>query len=238
MTGKKTLIRNLLFAAVATAVGIFCTGCFTSMTLDELGSTKSFIAGEHYEFSPSRDEIVFSCRKEKKYNYIPFLHPFGVAPKKTVQTYEKHIPLNPVPDHLMHIELNVIPDASAARAESSPSIGAGGGFRASDGVTMFPMPTKLIRGNADSTVPPPILSAGDTLELRAHPDDLHLLSEPFVLSLDNLSIVATGPSAISNINADKAQDNNYYDLMGRKYESRTNLPAGIYIHAGKKVIVK
>ena len=65
MTGKKTLIRNLLFVAVAAAFGFFCTGCFTAMTLDELGSTRSYIAGEHYEFSPDRGEIVFSCRKEK-----------------------------------------------------------------------------------------------------------------------------------------------------------------------------
>ena len=116
---EKTLIRKLLFAAAVAALGLFCTGCFTAMTLDKLGSTMSYVAGEHYAFSPDRDEIVFSCRKEKEYYYIPFLHPFGVAPKKTVQDYEKHIPLDPVPDNLMRFELNVIPDASATRAERS-----------------------------------------------------------------------------------------------------------------------
>ena len=38
-------------------------------------------------------------------------------------------------------------------------------------------------------------------------------------------------------NQQPTTDNNYYDLMGRKLNS-TNLPAGIYIHKGKKVIIK
>ena len=181
MPRKKPFIRDLLFTVIIMATGFCCTGCFTAVTLDELGSTESYIAGEHYEFSPDRGEIVFSCRKEKDYYYIPFLHAFGVAPTKTVQTYEKQIPLNPVPDGLMRIELNVIPDASAARAENAPSIGSGGGFRASDGIMEFPTPAERIRGNASE--PGPILSAGDTLELRAHPDDLRLLSEPFAICL-------------------------------------------------------
>ena len=182
MTLKKTFFRELLFAVLAAVTGFCCTGCFTAVTLDELGSTRSYIAGEHYDFSSGRDELVFSCRKEKDCYYIPFLHAFGVAPTKTVQTYEKRIPLNPVPDDLMRIELNVIPDASVARAESSPSFGSGGGFRASDGIKEFPTSANRIRGNADPSAPQSILSAGDTLELRAHPDDLRLLSEPFAFS--------------------------------------------------------
>ena len=183
MSSKKTLVRNLLFAVLAMTAVLLCTGCFTAMTLDELGSTQSYIAGEHYEFSPSRDEIVFSCRKEKEYNCIPFLHPFGVAPKKTVQDYEKRIPLDPVPDHLIRIELDVIPDASAARAERSPFAGGGSVFRALDGIMEFPTPAERLRGETDSSVSPPILSAGDTLRLRVHPDDLPLLSDPFVICL-------------------------------------------------------
>lgn len=183
MTSKKILVRDLLFTVIIMATGFCCTGCFTAVTLDELGSTRSYIAGEHYEYSPDRGEIDFSCRKEKDYFYIPFLHAFGAAPTKTVQTYEKQIPLNPVPDDLMRIELNVIPDASAARAVSSPSIGSGGGFRASDGIMEFPTPVTRIHREADPSGPQPILSAGDTLELRAHPDDLRLLSEPFAICL-------------------------------------------------------
>jgi hypothetical protein len=32
-------------------------------------------------------------------------------------------------------------------------------------------------------------------------------------------------------------DNNYYNLMGQKMNGN-NLPAGIYIHNGKKIIVR
>ena len=180
---EKTLIRKLFFAVVVAAVGVFCTGCFTAMTLDKLGSTMSYVAGEHYAFSPDRDAIVFSCRKEKEYYYIPFLHPFGIAPKKTVQAYEKHIQLNPIPDQLMRIELDVISDTSAPRAERSPFTGAGGCFRALDGIIEFSTPAEHLLGDAGSSAPPPILSSGDALRLRVHPDDLSLLSDPFVTCL-------------------------------------------------------
>ena len=46
-------------------------------------------------------------------------------------------------------------------------------------------------------------------------------------------------TAIDDINVDapQPQDNNYYDLMGRKMNIN-DLPAGIYIHQGKKIIVR
>ena len=68
---------------------------------------------------------------------------------------------------------------------------------------------------------------------------IHAISDAdeFVLTIDNVSVVATAPSAIDEINVERVQDNNYYDLMGRKMNSN-NLPAGIYIHNGKKIIVK
>ena len=68
---------------------------------------------------------------------------------------------------------------------------------------------------------------------------IHAISDAdqFVLTIDNIGIVEAEPSAISEINVEKVQDNNYYDLMGRKMDSN-NLPAGIYIHVGKKVLVK
>lgn len=45
------------------------------------------------------------------------------------------------------------------------------------------------------------------------------------------------PSAITELETESNDNAPYYDLMGRKMQSN-NLPAGIYIHAGKKVIVK
>jgi len=44
-------------------------------------------------------------------------------------------------------------------------------------------------------------------------------------------------TGISEIATDQPVDNNYYDLMGRKLDGN-NLPAGIYIHNGKKYIQK
>ena len=68
---------------------------------------------------------------------------------------------------------------------------------------------------------------------------IHAISDAdqFVLTIDNVSVTLSDPSAIETINVEKTVDNNYYDLMGRKMDSN-NLPAGIYIHAGKKVLVK
>lgn len=68
---------------------------------------------------------------------------------------------------------------------------------------------------------------------------IHAISDAdqFVLTIDNLSVVVAEPSAISEVNVERVQDNNYYDLMGRKMDAN-NLPAGLYIHNGKKIIVK
>ena len=46
--------------------------------------------------------------------------------------------------------------------------------------------------------------------------------------------VSTG---IETIKSEAQGDNNYYNLMGQKMNG-SNLPAGIYIHNGKKVVVK
>ena len=45
------------------------------------------------------------------------------------------------------------------------------------------------------------------------------------------------PSAISTIGVDTKADNAYYNLMGVKYNSMPTVP-GIYIHNGKKVVIK
>ena len=183
MAKKKHIVRIFLFAVLVMALGVFCTGCFTAMTLGELGSTRSYIAGEHYEFSPDRGEIVLSCRKDKEYNYIPLLHPFGVAPRSTVMNYEKHIPLNPVPENMMRFELEVIPDASAARAEKPKHAGEGGGFGDIEGIMRFPTAAERLRADAATPAAQSLLSAGDTLRLRVHPDDLPILNQPFIACL-------------------------------------------------------
>lgn len=45
------------------------------------------------------------------------------------------------------------------------------------------------------------------------------------------------PSSVEEIEAANAQDGAYYNLMGQKFNGN-DLPAGIYIHNGKKIIVK
>ena len=45
------------------------------------------------------------------------------------------------------------------------------------------------------------------------------------------------PTSIEEVAAAQSQDDTYYNLMGQKF-SAGNLPAGIYIHNGKKVVVK
>ena len=62
--------------------------------------------------------------------------------------------------------------------------------------------------------------------------------EPVVIVLEkNGDKVTKVNTAIENIAVEQAVDNNYYDLMGRKLDGN-NLPAGIYIHNGKKYIQK
>ena len=45
------------------------------------------------------------------------------------------------------------------------------------------------------------------------------------------------PTSVDEVKVATAQDNVYYNLMGQKFNGN-NLPAGIYIHNGQKVIVK
>ena len=49
--------------------------------------------------------------------------------------------------------------------------------------------------------------------------------------------VAEDPSAISTVGVDAKADNAYYNLLGVKFNSMPTTP-GIYIHNGKKVVIK
>jgi len=52
-----------------------------------------------------------------------------------------------------------------------------------------------------------------------------------------MTVTKDDPSAISTVGVDTKADNAYYNLMGVKYNSMPTVP-GIYIHNGKKIIVK
>ena len=44
-------------------------------------------------------------------------------------------------------------------------------------------------------------------------------------------------TAVQEVEAQTVDDGAYYNLMGQKFNSENNLPSGIYIHNGKKVVV-
>lgn len=58
-----------------------------------------------------------------------------------------------------------------------------------------------------------------------------------VRNSSNIVYWEKGNSAVTEVKAATAGDNAYYNLMGQKF-SGNNLPAGIYIHNGRKVIVR
>ena len=45
------------------------------------------------------------------------------------------------------------------------------------------------------------------------------------------------PSGIDEVEAQNVQDGAYYNMMGQKFDGN-NMPAGIYLHNGKKIVVK
>ncbi len=57
--------------------------------------------------------------------------------------------------------------------------------------------------------------------------------------VEGLKMVVTKETvtAIETVKGEVKGDNNYYNLMGQKMNGN-NLPTGIYIHNGKKIIVK
>jgi hypothetical protein len=59
------------------------------------------------------------------------------------------------------------------------------------------------------------------------------LQEPLVMVITK----NTTPTAISTVGADAKADNAYYNLMGVKFNGMPSVP-GIYIHNGKKVVIK
>ena len=54
---------------------------------------------------------------------------------------------------------------------------------------------------------------------------------------ESLIFVTTKKTSIEEISADVKGDNRYYNMMGQQVDGN-NLPAGIYIHNGKKILVK
>ena len=66
MIRKIAFVHNFLFAAVVVAVVVFCTGCFSQGTWDDLGKTEVILPEYSMRFAltPDGDEIVFSGRQK------------------------------------------------------------------------------------------------------------------------------------------------------------------------------
>lgn len=45
------------------------------------------------------------------------------------------------------------------------------------------------------------------------------------------------PTAITTVTADTPRSKYWYDLQGRQYTNRPTQP-GVYIHSGKKIVIK
>ena len=60
------------------------------------------------------------------------------------------------------------------------------------------------------------------------------VSEPLIMTVSKTELP---PTAITTINSDSKVDNAWYNMSGIRFQSKPTAP-GIYIHAGKKIIIK
>ena len=185
MTWKKLFIRNLLFAVLCVALGFVCTGCLSASVLNsEFASKRSTFTDYRYDMSPDRGEIVFTSKRSKQYNYLPFYGAFHHKPAWTsVTDWEERIPLDPLPENLTRCGLIVetVPDALRAKKlipVPQPDIIIGGGGRDNLGTSCA---EGLVEFEARVDKLP--VSGDETILLPAHPDDLPYLSQPFRLRL-------------------------------------------------------
>ena len=108
------LIRIILFAVIAAALGLVCTGCVTRSVIDDLGTTNTEFTDYVYMMSPGRDGIIVRSTRTVKYNWLPFYGSFHRMPARTsVSDWEAYIPLSPPPENLSRCSLivEVAPDA-------------------------------------------------------------------------------------------------------------------------------
>ena len=186
---EKKLIRNLLFAVAVVAVCASGTGCFCAETWKHVGTTTVSRAGYHWELSPEKDAIVASAKMKTAYNYLPFYghgvlsHPY---PAWTIShAYEKRFPLDPLPSDLVRFYLEAEPDPGAKPVwmvdwykTYIPCFQDNPAERVGDA----PEPARNERWIAD----------GETLRLRVRPEDMAVLTEPFVITVrDRNSSITT-----------------------------------------------
>ena len=200
MTSKQTLIRNTLFASLFAALGFFCTGCAVYSDLYSLGTTRTEYGDYHYEMSPDGKEIVFTSKRTKEYNYLPFYGFLHHTPAWTsVSDVEERIPLDPLPDNLSRFSMIVETASDAPPPKFLTSFSIPKAVDLGDGDSrriMMPDSSNFIifEGDATSNYAGGIyefkvyaddcqLHGGETLHLRVRPAYLQYLNRPFRIRL-------------------------------------------------------
>lgn len=122
---RASLKIGFLFLAFL-AVCLGGTGCMMSRaTMKWTGREEQRFKNIRYALSPDKKELTLTYEREKKRYVIPlacFLIWEKTPPCLTsVQSFEKHIPLDPMPDELVlkHVDVTVDPEAPKKRIPSS-----------------------------------------------------------------------------------------------------------------------
>ena len=189
-------LRNILFLTVFCVVlTIFGSGCAVYSDIYDLGTTETNFSDYRYEMSPNRDEIIFTSKRTKRYNYLPFYEFLHQKPAWTsVSTVEERIPLDPLPEELSRCSMIVETDPDAPRPRflapvSAPNPDDAGG-RIMDDVRAY----LVLEGDGASNYADGIfeftvvsdelpLREGATLHLRVRPEDMKYLDQPFRIRL-------------------------------------------------------
>ena len=180
MTAGMPLIRNHLFAVFVMAVGICCTGCFCAETWKYVGTTTVSRAGYHWELSPEKDAIVASAKMKTAYNYLPFYGHGSFShhyPAWTISdAYEKRFPLDPLPSDLVRFYLEAEPDPDAKPV-----------WWVDWYKTKIPCfqdtPAERVGDVPESAADTRWIADGETFRLCVRPEDMAVLSEPFVITI-------------------------------------------------------
>ena len=121
--------RNIMLYLAFFAVCLGGTGCmaYSKASMKWTGREEMRFKNIEYELSPDKQELILTYERERKWYVIPLPWIYfeimrDVPPAMTsVQTFEKRIPLDPMPDELVlkHVDITVDPQAPKKRISSS-----------------------------------------------------------------------------------------------------------------------
>lgn len=195
-------LGNILFSALFCFVlSLFGGGCVTASVINDLGTTRTEYCDYRYEMSPDGNEIVFTSKRTKQYNYLPLYGLFHHKPAWTsIRDVEERFPLDPPPEVLSRrCTLAVTPDSDAPPAKYLMPVSVPDSLTSDDALRRLivaPEPVDILTWKGESSssyadgireftaVPEKLpLSHGDTLRLRVRPRDMQYLAQPFRIQL-------------------------------------------------------